>query len=94
MQITWSLIIVWLIIGALAGSLVGMAVKRTKKGFGQAANIGIGLVGALVGGFIFKVFHIDLGLTNIAFSLQDLVAAVIGSLIFLVVIWIIRAYSR
>ena len=94
MQLTWSLIIVWLIVGALAGSLVGMLVKRTKKGFGQAANIGIGLVGALVGGLFFKVFHIDLGLGNIVVSLEDLVAAIIGSLIFVVVIWIIRAYSR
>ena len=92
MQISWSLIIVWLIIGALAGSFVGMIVKRTKKGYGQAANIGIGLVGALDGGVVFKVFNIDLGLSNIAFSLQDLVAAVIGSLIFLVVICIIRAF--
>lgn len=94
MQITWSLIIVWLIVGALAGSFVGMIVKRTKQGFGQAANIGIGLVGALVGGFFFKVFGINLGLGNIAFSLEDLVTAVIGSLIFLIVLWIIRAYRR
>lgn len=94
MQITWGLIIVWLIVGALAGSLVGMIVKRTKEGFGHATNIGIGLVGALIGGFIFKIFRIDLGLGDIAVSLEDLVAAFLGSLIFLLVVWIIRKYAR
>jgi uncharacterized membrane protein YeaQ/YmgE (transglycosylase-associated protein family) len=94
MQITWALVIVWLIVGVLAGSLVGMVVKRTKEGFGHVTNIGIGLVGALIGGLFFKVFNINLGLRNIAFSLEDVVAAVIGSLIFLLAIWIIRKYAR
>ena len=92
MQITWSLIVVWLIVGALAGSLAGMAVKRSKEGFGIVANIGIGLVGALIGGFFFKIFSINLGLRNIAVSFEDLVEAFIGSLIFLVGVWIVRRY--
>ena len=72
MQITWSVIVVWLIVGALAGSLAGMAVKRSKEGFGRVANIGIGLVGALVGQFFFKIFNINLGLRNIVVSFEDL----------------------
>ncbi len=94
MQITWGLIVVWLIVGALAGSLAGMVVKRTKEGFGRATNIGIGLVGALIGGFFFKIFKIDLGLGKIAVSLEDLVAAFIGSLLLLLVIWIVHKYAR
>ena len=50
----YSQIIVWLIVGALAGSIAGMLVKRTREGFGPFTNLGIGLVGALIGGFIFK----------------------------------------
>ena len=57
MHITWEIVVVWLIVGALAGSLAGMVVKRSKEGFGRLANIGIGLVGALVGGFLFQDFQ-------------------------------------
>jgi uncharacterized membrane protein YeaQ/YmgE (transglycosylase-associated protein family) len=92
MQITWSLIVVWLIVGALAGSLAGMVVKRSKAGFGRLANIGIGLVGALVGGLFFKIFNINLGLRNIVVSFEDLVAAFLGSLLFLLVLWLVRTY--
>jgi uncharacterized membrane protein YeaQ/YmgE (transglycosylase-associated protein family) len=92
MQITWSIIVVWLIVGALAGSLVGAVLKRSKEGFGRVANIGIGLVGALVGGFFFKIFNINLGLRNIVVSFEDLVEAFIGSLIFLLGVWLVRKY--
>jgi uncharacterized membrane protein YeaQ/YmgE (transglycosylase-associated protein family) len=92
MQNTWSLIVVWLIVGALAGSLAGMVVKRSKEGFGRAANIGIGLIGAIVGGFFFKIFNIDLGLRNIVVSVEDLIEAFIGSLILLLGAWFVRKY--
>jgi uncharacterized membrane protein YeaQ/YmgE (transglycosylase-associated protein family) len=92
MQITWGLIVVWLIVGALAGSLAGMVVKRSKEGFGRVANIGIGLVGALVGGFFFKIFNINLGLRNIVVSFEDLVEAFLGSLLFLLGLWLVRKY--
>ena len=92
MQITWGLIVVWLIVGALAGSLAGIVVKRKKEGFGRVANIGLGLVGALIGGFLFKLFNVDLGLEKIVVSLEDLVAAFVGSLLFLFGVWIIRKY--
>jgi uncharacterized membrane protein YeaQ/YmgE (transglycosylase-associated protein family) len=92
MHITWATIVVWLIVGALAGSLAGMVVKRSKEGFGRVVNLGIGLVGALVGGFFFKIFNIDLGLKNIVFSFEDLVAAFLGSLLFLLVLWIVHKF--
>ena len=92
MKITWAAIVVWLIVGALAGSLAGMVVKRSKEGFGRVANIGIGLVGALVGGFFFKIFNINLGLRNIVVSFEELVAAFLGSLLFLLVLLLVRKY--
>ena len=42
--------IVWLIIGALAGWLAGKVVHG--YGFGLLANIVIGILGAVVGGYI------------------------------------------
>jgi len=89
MQITFIQIIVWLIVGALAGSLVGTVVKRSREGFGRWTNLGIGLIGAVVGGFLFDLFGIDLGLGELAISFQDLVAAFVGSLIFLAAVLIV-----
>jgi uncharacterized membrane protein YeaQ/YmgE (transglycosylase-associated protein family) len=87
-------IIVWLIVGALAGTLVGMLVTWSKRGFGVFANLGIGMAGALIGGGIFRLFNIDLGLGQIAITFEDLIAASLGSLILVIVIWIIRSRKK
>lgn len=76
-------IVVWIIVGALAGSLAGLAVTRKREGFGKLENLGLGLVGALIGGFLFDLLRIDLGLASVSVSLHDLVAAFVGSLLFL-----------
>jgi uncharacterized membrane protein YeaQ/YmgE (transglycosylase-associated protein family) len=66
-------------------------VKGRRAGFGRLLNLGIGLVGALIGGFLFKVLHIDLGLVGaITVTSEEVVAAFVGSLIFLAVLWFIR----
>jgi uncharacterized membrane protein YeaQ/YmgE (transglycosylase-associated protein family) len=90
MNVTASQIIVWLIVGALAGSLTGVVVKGTKKGFGLFANLGVGVMGALIGGSIIRAFNIDLVWGDLSISLQDLVAAFLGSLIFLWLVWFIH----
>ncbi len=86
-------IIVWVIIGLIGGSFAGLIVKRDRKGFGTMANLGLGLVGALVGGLLFYWTGILPGLERIAVSLRDIVAAVIGSLIVLAAMWAWRKYS-
>jgi uncharacterized membrane protein YeaQ/YmgE (transglycosylase-associated protein family) len=48
------------------------------------------LVGALIGGAIFRLFGIWPGLEAFSISLRDVVAAIIGSLIFLAVLWFVR----
>ena len=94
MQITFIQIIVWLIVGALARTLVGRVVKRSREGFGHWTNLGVGLIGAAVGGFLFDLFEIDLGLGELAISFQDLVAAFVGSLIFLAAVLIVRKQAE
>jgi uncharacterized membrane protein YeaQ/YmgE (transglycosylase-associated protein family) len=91
-NITISDIIVWLVVGALAGSFVGMIVKRKKEGFGAWTNLGVGLVGALLGGTLFRIFRIDLGLEKLNVSLEDLIAALLGSILFLVGVWAFRKW--
>ena len=90
MNITLDQIIVWLLIGAIAGTLAGAMVKRSKKGFGVFSNLGIGLVGALIGGALFRLFRLDLGLGSISISLEDIVAAFAGSVLFLIALRLLR----
>jgi uncharacterized membrane protein YeaQ/YmgE (transglycosylase-associated protein family) len=85
-------IIVWLIVGGLAGTLAGRLVTTKKEGLGRWTNIGIGLVGALIGVGLFKVFRIDLGLGEIKITFEDLIAAFTGSLLFIVVWWLVSWY--
>ncbi len=94
MSISLQQIIVWLIVGAIAGSLAGLVVKGTKRGFGRFANLGIGLVGAIVGGLLFRLLRIDLGLGAISVSLEDLVAAFFGSIVFLIALRWIRKHDN
>ena len=70
-------ILVWLIIGALAGRLVTFS----KQGLGFWTNLIIGMAGALVGGVLFWMFRIDLGLGEIKITGEDLVSAFVGSLL-------------
>lgn len=91
MEITIGNVIGWLVAGILAGSLTGVLIKRERQGFGHLANVGVGLVGALIGGSLFQIFNINIGnLADISVSLQDLVSALLGSLIFLLIVWLIR----
>jgi uncharacterized membrane protein YeaQ/YmgE (transglycosylase-associated protein family) len=75
---TDSLIMV-LVIGALAGWLAGKILKG--EGFGVAINIVVGIIGAVIGGFLFGL----LGITAGGF-IGSLITATIGAvaLLFLV----------
>jgi uncharacterized membrane protein YeaQ/YmgE (transglycosylase-associated protein family) len=81
-------VIVWVIIGLLGGSLAGLIASRQLHGFGFLRNLGLGLVGALVGGFLFRIFELWPELSLVAISLRDVVSAVAGSLIILAALWI------
>lgn len=93
MSIPIGEIIVWLIIGALAGTIAGRLITFTKRGFGFWVNTGVGMLGALVGGFLFRLFHIDLGLGEIKITFEDLISAFAGSLLCIIVWRLIRRNS-
>ena len=94
MEITIIEVVVWLVVGALAGSLTGIVITRKKEGFGRYANLGVGLVGALLGGLVFDLFNIDLGLGELAISFEDMLSAFIGCLLFLAVLWYLQKKRR
>ncbi len=90
-EITFDQVVTWLIVGALAGSLAGMLITRRKAGFGYLFNLGIGLAGALIGGLLFKLFRINLGLLGgITVSFEEVVEGFVGSLVFLGIVWIVK----
>jgi uncharacterized membrane protein YeaQ/YmgE (transglycosylase-associated protein family) len=77
-------IIVWLIVGAIAGWLAGLIVKG--GGFGLLGNIVIGIIGAVVAGWLLPQLGIGLG-TGIV---SAIINSVIGGVIVLVIISLIR----
>jgi len=73
-------IILWIIIGAVAGWIAGELMRG--HGFGLVGNIIVGIVGALIGGLIFDGLDIapSLGI------LGSLIMALVGAVILLFVI--------
>ncbi len=90
MNVTVGELLVWLIVGGLAGSVVGVVVTRKKTGFGLWKNLAVGLAGAVVGGLLFNLFRIDLGLGDLAVTFEDLISALLGSLLLLLAIWVVQ----
>jgi uncharacterized membrane protein YeaQ/YmgE (transglycosylase-associated protein family) len=87
-------LIVWIVVGLIAGGLASRIVTWDSQGFGRFRNLGLGLAGALIGGLLFRLFGWFPGLDKIAVSLRDIVAAVVGSLLLLVVLWCWRRFAR
>jgi len=92
MNLTLGQFIVWLIVGGLAGNLAGRLVTFRKEGLGWWTNLGVGMVGALIGGLLFRIFHINLGLGDLKVTFEDLIAAFLGSLLFVVIWWLVAKF--
>lgn len=90
MMPTAAQLIVWIIVGLLGGSLAGLIAKGERKGFGTLRNLGLGLAGAVVGGLLFRLVGLLPQLDQIAVSLRDIVSALSGSLLVLVILWFWR----
>jgi uncharacterized membrane protein YeaQ/YmgE (transglycosylase-associated protein family) len=70
----------WIVLGAIAGWLGSMIVN--KQGEGMFLDIVLGIVGALVGGWVFAA----LGSTGVTgFNLWSVLVAVLGSVLVLLV---------
>ena len=87
-------LIVWLLVGLLSGSLAGLIVTWRRAGLGRLRNFGLGLAGALVGGFLFRLFDFLPSLDRIAISLRDVVAAFLGSLVVVAAFWSWHYFKR
>ncbi|MCL5995116.1 MAG: GlsB/YeaQ/YmgE family stress response membrane protein [Chloroflexi bacterium] len=78
-------ILTWIVVGLIAGWLAGLVMKG--GGYGVIGDIVLGIVGALVGGFLASaVFGIPDAISG--FNLTTLIVAFIGAVI---VVAIVRA---
>ncbi len=77
-------LIVWLVVGAVAGWLAGLIVKG--MGFGLIGNIVVGIVGAVVAGWLLPRLGIVIGGGMVA----TIINATIGAVILLVILGLIR----
>lgn len=81
-------IIVWILIGAVAGWLAGLMVKGS--GFGLFADIAVGIVGAFVGGWLAGL----LGIGASAGLIGSIVTATIGAVVLLLALRAIKVLVK
>lgn len=77
-------IIIWLIVGGLAGWIAGLIVQGT--GFGIIGDIVVGILGAIVAGWLLPQLGIHIGTGFVT----EVIDAIIGAVILLVVVGLIR----
>ena len=79
-------ILTWIIIGLVAGLLASILIRGRRYGF--IGSVVIGLLGALLGGFLFTVLHIPIPEAlsgGITLRWADMLVAFIGALIILLI---------
>jgi uncharacterized membrane protein YeaQ/YmgE (transglycosylase-associated protein family) len=83
-------IIAWIIIGLIAGWLTGKLMKGS--GFGFLMDMVVGLIGALIGGFISS--HLGLGGVGQHGLIISVVIAVIGAVLLTLIIRLISGNRK
>jgi len=76
-------LIIFLVIGAVAGWLAGVIMKG--GGFGLVGDIVVGVVGSLIGGWLFDLLGIAAG-----GLIGSIVAAVVGAIILIAILRLIK----
>ena len=74
----------WILIGGVAGFLAGKVVKG--QGMGVLTNIVVGIIGAVLGGFLLGV----LGFSSDGDMLPTLLTAFVGAVVLLVVLGLMK----
>jgi uncharacterized membrane protein YeaQ/YmgE (transglycosylase-associated protein family) len=78
-------IIIWLIVGAIAGWLAGMVVRG--GGFGLIGDIIVGIIGAVIAGWLLPLIHFPVIGPPIINAIID---AFIGAVILLVILRLVK----
>ena len=81
-------IVAWIVFGAIAGWITALTL-RSQDSSEIGLNVGVGVVGALIGGFIFNSLRITA--ESGGFNVASLITAVIGSIMMIAVV---RGFTR
>jgi uncharacterized membrane protein YeaQ/YmgE (transglycosylase-associated protein family) len=79
-------IIVWILLGALAGWIASMITGRNAQ-MGALANIVVGIVGALIGGFVMNSLGAP-GVTGL--NIYSVLVAIGGAVVLLFIVGLFR----
>jgi len=79
-------ILSWIVVGLIAGWLASIVIKG--RGSGLIPNLIIGVVGALIGGWIADFFNLGFSITGI--NWQTLLVAFGGSVLLLLILKLFR----
>jgi uncharacterized membrane protein YeaQ/YmgE (transglycosylase-associated protein family) len=77
-------LIVWLVVGLIAGWLAGQIVKG--YGLGLVGNLVVGVVGALIGGWLLGLLNIQIG----GGILAAIINATVGAVVLLLIIGLFK----
>lgn len=81
---TLEAIIIWILVGAVAGWLAGLVVRG--GGFGLVGNIVIGIIGAFLGGWLFGMAGVAIG----AGIINTIFTAFIGAVVLLLIVRVLK----
>ena len=82
-------IISWIILGLIAGFIGAKIVNHEGQGFWL--DIALGIIGALVGGFLFSLFGAS-GVTGL--NIYSMIVAIIGSIVVLLIYNAVMGHRR
>jgi len=82
-------IVSWIILGLIAGFVGAKIVNREGQGFWL--DIALGIIGALVGGFLFSLFGAS-GVTGL--NIYSMIVAIAGSIVVLLIYNAVMGHRR
>ena len=82
-------IISWIILGLIAGFIGSKIVDKQGQGFWL--DIALGIIGALVGGFLFSLFGAS-GVTGL--NIWSMIVAIVGSVVVLLIYNVVMGRRR
>ncbi len=82
-----SSILIWLLLGAVAGWLAGQFMKG--RGFGLVGNIVVGILGSFLGGWLAGQFGISAAETG-GFSIASVGTAFVGAVVLLFLVGLVK----
>lgn len=80
-------LLVWIIVGAIAGWLASIVMK-TNASQGLIADIIVGIIGGFIGGFVLNLLNVGGGVSGL--NLASILTAFIGAVILLALLRVLR----